>query len=176
MNTLNLPTSEFCCGCLLKKWEDIPGRDDSPKRSNDLEIKTAETTVHSSEKSSEMSESHPSRYQSCVSPDLFDTSDCVLEYPGMDQNEANTNVESKQSFKKIVYQSDSGIEHFESVVECQNDKITKEYSTYEILVKENSQESNHSRSVYNSGDTIIIDNEDCDNGKFKSLLSSFYNC
>lgn len=106
------PNKKSSYGCLLRKWEDIPGRNKSPLRSCTLNkmvnskknLSDNKKSVIASESAIETATEEISRQQSCSSPDLFDSAD---------ESCSPKNTPQKLELTKI-YKSDSGIEHFET--------------------------------------------------------------
>lgn len=112
-DNLNISPNKSFYGCLLKKWQDIPGRDKSPLRTF-TRIHTMRSEVKSNSSIENLTESGSveeswetfTKQQSCSSPDLFDS-----DYEGYSPKMRIT--PTKLEVTKI-HKSDSGIEHFET--------------------------------------------------------------
>lgn len=127
VKALNFPFTPSCCGCLLRRWEDIPGRDKSPQHTGDSEAMNSKTESKFSSTKSR-----------CISPDLFESSS---EESNEDiENDTNTTgVINKSKVLTKLYRSDSGIEHFEYV--CENPEVVSEHSELEKIMLQTSNES-----------------------------------
>lgn len=108
VKSLNLPTSKCCCGCLLKNWVDIPGRDISPSREHSSEIVV---DVHKSP------ETPLKRSECCVSPDIFDSDYGEAPYTSSRSGTLTDSLAQKTNNLTKIYKSNSGIQHFESICE-----------------------------------------------------------
>lgn len=117
---LNLPIIKYCCGCLLRKWEHIPGRVTSPNHAPKSELGTkADERLLRSENSSGEFEKSSNVYSRGLSPDLFESDD-ELSFRENGRNVVNSspNTENRENMVlSNVFKSNFGIEHFESLCE-----------------------------------------------------------
>lgn len=163
VKSLNLPISKPCCGCLLKNWDDISGRDKSPERVNSTNTETSESNELTSNETTINSEKLSSTRKSCRSPDLFDSDD-ESKPDEISENAICTSpiVNAKSNIGlTTVFKSNSGIEHFESVCE---DSLIVSRQISQILTETS---PSYSLNVHNTADR-----SNSTNGKF--LLITFF--
>ncbi|KAJ8958585.1 hypothetical protein NQ318_016306 [Aromia moschata] len=89
---LNITPNRGNCGCLLRKWDDIPGREKTPERYEQRSIKNASNQFRTWQTIKDISQEHQIKHNNsntltnlaeenlstrnnCVSPDLFDSDD-----------------------------------------------------------------------------------------------------
>lgn len=109
VKSLNLSISKSSCGCLLKNWDDIAGRDKSPQRGNS----NTENAANKESVSNEIN-TDSSIHETCRSPDLFDSDD---EHDSENKLSRTPVRTQNDAVLTTVFKSNSGIAHFESVCE-----------------------------------------------------------
>lgn len=128
VNLLNIDRSKTKCGYLLKKWEEIPGRELSPIRENE------KSETHSKNEKFDFLETHlelPTTPNSKIAHKDSDKIECRSASPDLFSSEDEMVQEADREIFKTEYASqcvknNQGIYHFESFNE-DTVKVAKEF-------------------------------------------------